>query len=69
MIANRRPNVAFYMFRSLIDMTTITPIFTSRSDHGTLKISGSSLFGMKAEKFHIVNCYSVCGSTATERTV
>jgi len=67
--ANRRPWVAFYVFRSLIDMATITPIFTSRSDHATLEISAHSLFGMKAEKFHIVNYYSVWGSTATESTV
>jgi len=50
-------------------MATITPIFTSRSDHATLEISAHSLFGIKAEKFHIVNCYSIWGLTATESTV
>ena len=50
-------------------MATITPIFTDRSDLATLEISARSLFGTKADKFHIVNCYSVWGSTATERTV
>ena len=67
--ANRHPRVAFYVFMSLMDMATITPIVTSRFDHATLEISPHSLFGMKAEKFYIVNCYSVWGSTATERTV
>jgi len=50
-------------------MATITPIFTERSDHATLEVSARSLFGTKAEKFYIVNCYSVWGSTATERRV
>jgi len=50
-------------------MATITLILTARSDHATLEISANSLFGMKAEKFHVVNCYSVWGSAATERTV
>lgn len=61
MIANRRPLVAFYVFRSVITMATITPIFTSRSEHATLGISAHSLFGMKAQKFHIVNAYTVWG--------
>jgi len=69
LIPNRRPQVAFYAFRSLIAMARITPIFTSSSYHATVEISAHSLFGIKAEKFHIVNCYSVWGSTATERTV
>ena len=59
LIPNRHPRVAFYAFKSLIDMATITPIFTNRSDHATLEISAHSLFSTKAEKFHIVNCYSV----------
>ena len=50
-------------------MATITPIWTSRSELATLKISAHSLFVIKAEKFHILNCYTVWGSTATERTV
>jgi len=50
-------------------MATITPILMGRSDHVTLEISAHFLFGMKAEKFHVVNCYSVWGSTPTERTV
>jgi len=69
LIPNLRPRVTFYAFKSLIGMATITLIFTNRSDHATLEISAHSLFGIKAEKFHIVNCYSVWGSTATERTV
>ena len=69
LVPNRRPRVAFYVFRSLLDMATITPILTGRSDHATLEISAHCLFGMKAERFHIVNCYSVWGSSATERTV
>ena len=69
LIPNRRPRVAFYAFRSLMDMATITPIFSSRSDHATLEISAHFLFSIKAEKFHIVNCYSMWGSTAIERTV
>jgi len=69
LIANHRPRVAFYVFRSLIDMATITPIFTSRSDLATLEISAHSLFSTKADKFFIVHCYSVWGTTATERTV
>ena len=69
LISNRRPRVAFYVFRSLMDMATVTPIFTSRSDLATLEISAHSLFGTKADKFLIVNCYSVWGLTATARTV
>jgi len=68
-IANRCPQLAFYAFRSLIDMATIITIFTHRSDRATLEISAPSLFSAKAETFHIVNCYSVWGSTATERTI
>jgi len=65
----RRPWVAFYVFRSLIDMTTITPIFTGKSDIATLEITNPSLFGTTVERFHIINCYSVWGKTITERTV
>ena len=61
--------MAFYVFRSLIDMTTITPIFTGRSDVATLEITAPSLFGTTIERFHIINCYSVWGKTITERTV
>jgi len=68
-IYNRRHQLAFYAFRLLVDMATITPIFTGRSDLPTREISTPSLLGGKAEMFHIVNCYSVWGSTATERTV
>ena len=64
-----RPQVAFYVFRSLIDMTTITPIFTGRSDVATLEITAPSLLGTTVERFHIINCYSVWGKTITERTV
>jgi len=67
--SDRRPWLAFYAFRLLVDMATITPIFTGRSDLPTREISTPSLLGGKAEMFHIVNCYSVWGSTATERTV
>jgi len=69
LVPNRRTRVAFYVFKPLIDMATITPIFTDRSDHATLEISAHSLFRTKAERFHIVNCSKVWGSTATERTV
>ena len=65
----RRSRVAFYVFRSLIDMTTITPILTGRSDIATLEIPAPSLFGQTVERFHIINSYSVCGKTITERTV
>jgi len=65
----RRPRVAFYVFRSLIDMTTITPIFTGRSDIATLEITAPSLFGTTMKRFHIINSYSVWGKTATERTI
>jgi len=50
-------------------MTTITPIFTGRSDIATLDITTPSLFGTTMERFHIINCYSVWGKTITERTV
>jgi len=69
LIANCRPQVAFYVSTSLIDMAIITPILTGSSDHATREISAHSLFGMTADRFHIVNCYSVWGSTASERTV
>jgi len=52
----RRPRVAFYVFRSLIDMTTITPIFMGRSDIATLEITAPSLFGTTMKSFHIINC-------------
>jgi len=67
--ASRRPRVAFYVFRSLIEMATITPIFTGRSDISTLEITAPSLFGTTVERFHIINCYSVWGKSITERTV
>jgi len=66
---SRRTRVAFYVFRSLIHMATITPIFTCRSDIATLEIAAPSLFGMTVERFHIINCYSVWGKTITESTV
>jgi len=69
LVFNRPPRVAFYVFRSLIDMATITPILTGRSDHSTLEITAHSLLGLKAERFYVVTSYSVWGSTATERTV
>ena len=69
LISNRHPRVAFYTFRSIIDMATITPIVTGRSDLATLEISAPSLFGIKAQKFHIVNCYSIWRSSAIERTI
>jgi len=61
--------MAFYVFRSLIDMTTITPSFTGRSDIATLEITAPSLFGTTMKRFHIINCYSVWGKTITERTI
>jgi len=39
------------------------------SDLRTLAISAPSLFGMKTKRFHIVNCYSVWGSTDLERII
>ena len=63
-----RPRVAFYVFRSLIEMATITPIFTGRSDMATLEITAPSLFGTTVEMFHIINWYSVWGKTIPERT-
>jgi len=68
-LANRRPRVAFYVFKAIIDMATVTTTFTCRADLATLDISAQSLFGTKAEKFRIVNCYSVWGTTHTERTI
>ena len=38
-LANRRPQVAFYVFKALIDMATIIPMLTSRTDLATLDIS------------------------------
>jgi len=61
--------MAFYVFRSLIDMTTITPIFMGRSDIATHEITAPSLFGTTHARFHIINCYSVWGKTITERRV
>jgi len=66
---SRRPRVAFHVFRSLIHMATITPIFTGRSDIATLEIAARSLFGTTVERFHIINCYSLWGKTITERAV
>ena len=68
-IANPCPRAAFYAWRSLIDMATMTQTFTSRSDYTALVISAPSLFSTKAEKFHPVNCCSVSGSTTTKWTV
>jgi len=65
----RHPRVAFYVFMSLMDMTTITPIFTGRSDIATLEITPPSLFGTTMERFHIITCYSVWGKTTTESTI
>jgi len=65
----RRSRVAFYVFRLLIDMTTITPMFTGRSDMATLEITAPSIFGTTVERIHIINCYSVWGKTITERTI
>jgi len=67
--SSRRPHEAFYVFRSLSDMATITPIFTGRSDIATLEMAAPSLFGTTVERFHIINCYSVWGKTIAERTV
>jgi len=50
-------------------MATITPSFTGRSDIATLEIATPSLFGTTMEMFHIINCYSVWGTSTTERTV
>lgn len=58
------------MFASLIDMATITPIFTDRIDHATLAISASSLFARDSiKKDHIINCYSIWGFAGAKRTV
>jgi len=38
------PRVAFYVFMSLIEGATMTPVFTGRSDLATLEISDTSLF-------------------------
>jgi len=52
----------------MINMVTITLIFTSRSDLATFEIPASTLFGSKANRFHIVNSYCIWGSPAKERT-
>lgn len=50
-------------------MATITATFSNWTDLATMDISAQSLFGTSAEKFRIVNCYSVWGATHSERTV
>ena len=66
MIPHSRPKVAFYVFVSLIDMASVTPIYTVGFNQAILQISSAPWFGTGAEKLQIVNLYRVCNSLTVE---